>query len=81
MPKTIDHFHLYPGNKEQWEDFATSLCYFYNKNTINPGIRILLQMALTASNLCTAMRDHPNIPWPDYQDIIHTQGTLGCEQM
>jgi hypothetical protein len=57
------------------------LTTIYNTYSIDPGIKILINMALTNTSVQSTKQKHPLIQWPQYAQIITEQTQIGWYQI
>eukprot|EP00957_Ditylum_brightwellii_P130154 9928233-Ditylum_brightwellii.AAC.1 len=69
------HFQYCPKNNESWPDLIEALTSVYNKNNVDPVIRILINAYIidpsqTIANIC---KRHPTVDFKLYNCLIREQ--------
>ena len=80
--ESIFHFHKCTANPEPWINAIPHLTSAYQRNNIDPVLRILINASLTKTpTLSSLQRTHPHVNFRPYKRLLRQQTAIGWSQL
>eukprot|EP00957_Ditylum_brightwellii_P103263 7870531-Ditylum_brightwellii.AAC.1 len=65
--ESTDHYMQCKENKERWEALLGALLQVFEKNKVDPVLRILIMASIQMKDIKALKLEHTSIKWEDYE--------------
>eukprot|EP00957_Ditylum_brightwellii_P135143 10303560-Ditylum_brightwellii.AAC.1 len=79
--KSRSDFMQCSENKEQWMSLQEVLTQVYNKNKVEPVLRVMINASITDTTIEQIQKKHKNLNWTGYQKLIKQQDGIRWGQI